>query len=188
MDPNFFALFPKTRLKRYGSDVKLSYCSLILPLVSNPTVAFLVMQKLEKWQDQHFLQIHLYYDQELPLPIVTKLNVTALTYTRQIMSNQSPKPLLAVINKYQTEECRFFEVLKEFVLKKYIVALIKALNILLCKVIEAFMWTDTNNTDLIAAIIIIIKVRVAKTVMHVCLEIDHHSNVFNSFSETAVDE
>lgn len=42
----------------------------------------------------------------LPLPIATKLNVTALTYTRQIISNQKAKPLLNDINKYQTEECK----------------------------------------------------------------------------------
>jgi len=59
-------------------------------------------------------RVNKYYNQKknkiflisLPLPIVTKLNVTALTYTRQIMSNQSPKPLLDVINKYHTEECK----------------------------------------------------------------------------------
>jgi len=66
------------------------------------------------------------------------------------------------------------------------VALVNALNILLCKVIEAFMQTDTNNTDLIAAMIIIIKVVAAKTLMQVCLEIDHHKNVFNALSETDV--
>lgn len=69
--------------------------------------------------------MRLYYDQELvnitikqkylltsnvliklPLPIATKLNVTALTYIRQIMSNQNAKPLLNDINKYQVEECK----------------------------------------------------------------------------------
>lgn len=42
----------------------------------------------------------------LPLPIATKLNVTALTYTRQIMSNQNANPLLNAKNKYQAEECK----------------------------------------------------------------------------------
>jgi len=65
-------------------------------------------------------------------------------------------------------------------------ALINALNILLCKVFEAFMQTDTNNTDLIAAVNIIIKVVAAKTLMQACLEIDHHKNVFNLLSETVV--
>jgi len=60
------------------------------------------------------------------------------------------------------------------------VALVNALNILLCKVIEAFMQTDTNKTDLITAVIIIITIVAVKTLIQVCLEIDHHINLLSA--------
>jgi len=64
----------------------------------------------------------------------------------------------------------------EFVLKKYIVALVIALNILLCKFIEALIQTDTNVADLIRVDNIIENVKTAKTMIQVCREIVHHNN------------
>lgn len=64
----------------------------------------------------------------------------------------------------------------EFVLKKYIVALVIALNILLCKFIEALIQTDTNVADLTRVANIIENVKTAKTMIQVCREIVHHNN------------
>jgi len=63
------------------------------------------------------------------------------------------------------------------VLKKYIVALVIALNILLCKFIEALIQTDTNVADLIRVANIIVNVKTAKTMIQVCREIVHHNNL-----------
>jgi len=62
----------------------------------------------------------------------------------------------------------------KFVLKKYIVALIKVLNILLCKFIEAFILIDTNVINLMVVIIIKNNVMHPKTFIHVCREIAIH--------------
>lgn len=62
-------------------------------------------------------------------------------------------------------------------LKKYIVALVIALNILLCKFIEALIQTDTNVADLIRVANIIVNVKTAKTMIQVCREIVHHNNL-----------
>lgn len=48
------------------------------------------------------------------------------------------------------------------------VALVIALNILLCKLMEALIKTDTNVADLISVATIIEKVKVAKTITQVC--------------------
>lgn len=64
----------------------------------------------------------------------------------------------------------------EFMLKKYIVALVIALNILSCKVFEHCIKTDTNMMDLIKVNAITIKVKIAKTRKQVSREIDHHIN------------
>jgi len=42
------------------------------------------------------------------------------------------------------------------------------------------MQTDTNKTDLITAVIIIITIVADKTLMQVCLEIDHHINLLSA--------
>lgn len=42
----------------------------------------------------------------LLLPIIKKLNIAILMYTKQTTSNHKPKALLDDINKYQAEECR----------------------------------------------------------------------------------
>jgi len=70
----------------------------------------------------------------------------------------------------------------EFVLKKCIVALVIALNILLCKFIEACIQTDTNVAYLITVAIIIKKVKTIKTLIQFFREVDHQLNVFNEFS------
>jgi len=64
----------------------------------------------------------------------------------------------------------------ELVLKKYIVALVIALNILLCKFIDALIQTDTNVADLTRVANIIENVKTAKTMIQVCREIVHHNN------------
>lgn len=48
------------------------------------------------------------------------------------------------------------------------VALVIALNILLCKLMEALIKTDTNVADLISVATIIEKVKVAKTITQDC--------------------
>lgn len=60
-------------------------------------------------------------------------------------------------------------------------ALVIALNILLCNVTEDRTYTDTNVTDLITVAIIIIKVNTANTIKQVCREIDHHNNESSEF-------
>lgn len=62
-------------------------------------------------------------------------------------------------------------------LKKYKVALVIALNILLCKFIEALIQIETHMIDLMKVAIISNKVSTAKTVKQVCRVIDHHTNV-----------
>lgn len=57
-----------------------------------------------------------------------------------------------------------------------------ALNILLCKFMDAFIQTDTNIADLMTVDSIIENVKTAKTMIHVCREIDHHKNVSDSSS------
>jgi len=68
--------------------------------------------------------------------------------------------------------------------KKDIVALVIALNMLLCKVIEDFIQTDTNVMDLMIIPTIIIKVKTPKTMKHVSREIDHHNNFVDGSPET----
>lgn len=65
----------------------------------------------------------------------------------------------------------------EFVLKKYIVALVIAVNILLCKFIDALIQIETHVIDLMKVAIMSNKVSTAKTVKQVCRLIDHHINV-----------
>jgi hypothetical protein len=72
------------------------------------------------------------------------------------------------------------------VLKKYIVALVIALNILLCRFIEDFIQTDTNTTNLMRVATMIMKVKIPKTVKQVCLETDHHKKFVENWS--VVDE
>lgn len=62
----------------------------------------------------------------------------------------------------------------KFVSKKNIVALIKVLNILLCKFIEAFILIDTNVINLMVVIIVKNNVMHPKTFIHVCREIVIH--------------
>lgn len=64
-------------------------------------------------------------------------------------------------------------------LKKDIVALVIALNMLLCKVIEDFIQTDTNVMDLMIIPKIMNKIKTPKTIKHVSREIDHHNNVID---------
>jgi len=68
------------------------------------------------------------------------------------------------------------------VLKKYIVALVTALNILLCNVIEDFIQTDTNIMDLMIIAAIINRVKKQKPIKQVSREIDHHNNVVDGTS------
>lgn len=70
----------------------------------------------------------------------------------------------------------------EFVLKKYIVARVIALNILLCKFIDALIQTDTNVADRIRVASIMANVKTAKTMIQVCREIDHHSSLLDIVS------
>jgi hypothetical protein len=63
------------------------------------------------------------------------------------------------------------------VLKKYIVALVIALNILLCKFIDVFILTDTNVTAFKNADNIIENMKTTKTIIHVCREMFHHNKV-----------
>jgi len=65
------------------------------------------------------------------------------------------------------------------VLKKYIVALIKVLNRLLCKFIEALILIDTNVINLMAVIIIKKNVIHPKTYIQVCREIVVHQILLN---------
>lgn len=74
----------------------------------------------------------------------------------------------------------------EFVLKKYIVALVTAPNILLCKFVEAFVQIDTNVADLIKVAIIIEKVKIANTITQLCRGIDHDASVKNDSTGTNV--
>lgn len=62
-------------------------------------------------------------------------------------------------------------------LKKYIVALVMALNILLCRFMDALMQTDTKVADLIKVASIMANVKTAKTTTQVCRDIDHHNSV-----------
>lgn len=48
---------------------------------------------------------------------------------------------------------------------------------LLCKVIDDFIQTDTNIMVLMIIATIISKVKIPKTMKHVSREIDHHNNV-----------
>lgn len=64
-------------------------------------------------------------------------------------------------------------------LKKYIVALVIALNILLCRFIDALIQTDTNVADLTRVANIIENVKTAKTMTQVCREIVHHNNLLD---------
>lgn len=73
-----------------------------------------------------------------------------------------------------------------FVLKKYIVALVMAVNILLCNIIEDSIQTDTNEMDLMIIATIIIKVKTIKTIKHVSREIDHHNNFGSSVSDAVL--
>jgi len=52
-----------------------------------------------------------------------------------------------------------------------------ALNILLCRFIDALIQTDTNVADLIRVDNIIENVKTAKTMTQVCREIVHHNNL-----------
>jgi len=67
----------------------------------------------------------------------------------------------------------------ELVLKKYIVALVMALNILLCKIIDAFIQTDTNVADLMSVANIMENVNIAKTMTQICREIVHQNNILD---------
>jgi len=67
----------------------------------------------------------------------------------------------------------------ELVLKKYIVALVIALNILLCKIIDAFIQTDTNVADLMSVANIMENVNIAKTITQICREIVHQNSVLD---------
>jgi len=71
------------------------------------------------------------------------------------------------------------------VLKKDIVALVIELNMLLCKVIEDFILTDTNVWDLIIVPTINNKVKTPKTMKHVSREIVHHNNFVDGSPETS---
>lgn len=74
----------------------------------------------------------------------------------------------------------------EFELKKYIVDLVIALNILLCKFIDALVLTDTNVAHLMRVANIREHMKTAKTVIHVCREIAHHNKVPDVSSVDAV--
>jgi len=65
------------------------------------------------------------------------------------------------------------------------VALIIALNILLCKFIAACIQIDTNVTDLMAVTIIVAKDKIVKTTKQVFREIDNCTNI-NSTGESLV--
>lgn len=62
-------------------------------------------------------------------------------------------------------------------LKKIIFALVIALNILLCNVIEDFIQSDTNVMDLIMVVTIVKNINIPKIIIQVCREIDHHKSV-----------
>lgn len=62
----------------------------------------------------------------------------------------------------------------KFVLKKYVVALIKVSNMLLCKLIEALILIDTNVINLMLVKTIKKKVIQPKTYIHVSLEMVIH--------------
>lgn len=53
------------------------------------------------------------------------------------------------------------------------------LNILLCKIIDAFIQTDTNVADLMSVANIIENVNMAKTTTQICREIIHQNNVLD---------
>lgn len=61
-------------------------------------------------------------------------------------------------------------------LKKCIVAFDIALNILLCKFVEAFIKNDTNTAHLTKDTIIKENIRIEKTIMHVLRETEDISN------------
>lgn len=46
----------------------------------------------------------------LPLPRYMKLNVTMLMYKIQTISSHKPNALFEVINKYQAEECKSYNI------------------------------------------------------------------------------
>lgn len=71
-------------------------------------------------------------------------------------------------------------------LKKYIVALVIALNILLCKFVEALIQTDTNVVDLMTVETIVEMVKTPKTIIQVFREIVH-PNILSSESSVIVD-
>lgn len=56
----------------------------------------------------------------------------------------------------------------------------------MCKFIDAFIQTDTNVADLMRVANIIENVNTAKTVIHVCREIDHHNKVSDISSVVVV--
>lgn len=60
----------------------------------------------------------------------------------------------------------------EFVLKKYIVAFVIALNMALCKFNDAFKQTDTSVAVLIKITIIKENVKMANIMIQLCLEIN----------------
>lgn len=70
-------------------------------------------------------------------------------------------------------------------MKKYMVALVMALNILLCRFMEARMQTDTNVADLTSVANIMENVKTANTMMHVCRETVHHKIVSDTRSVVA---
>jgi len=67
------------------------------------------------------------------------------------------------------------------------VALIKVLNILLCKFIEALILIDTNVINLILVIIIKKNVIHPKTFIQVCREIVIHQILLNESLNTDID-
>lgn len=52
----------------------------------------------------------------------------------------------------------------------------------MCKIIDAFIQTDTNVADLTRVAIIIENVKTANTMIQVCREIVHHNNVSDTSS------
>lgn len=72
----------------------------------------------------------------------------------------------------------------EFVLKKYIVALVIALNILLCKFNDAFKHTDTSVAVLINITTINKNVKIANIMIQLCLEMYGGSDISSVVDET----
>lgn len=62
-------------------------------------------------------------------------------------------------------------------LKKYIVVLVMALNMVLCKFTDARIQIDTNIVVLMIVVAITINVNTAKTSVQVCREIGNPNNV-----------